>query len=257
MKPKFIFLIFLIINTSNVFAQDKDPLVTDRPDATESAVTVGDGTLQIETGFVFEQFESSSRNYTETNFHIATTLFRYGIGKDFELRLHGKMQSRIIESFDESKVYYGLNNVSVGMKYQFYESSNAGTNGAVLATVILPVGNFEFSSSSIEPALLVALSQDLSEHFSISTNFGGLYLNDDNEFLYLYSVALGIGITEKIGGFVELFGGIRNSTSPEHTLDGGFTYLVNNDIQFDLSAGTRIFFDDTSLFINSGVSIRF
>lgn len=257
MNTKFIILIFLIINTSNVFAQDNEPLVTDRPDATESAVTVGDGTLQVESGFVYEQFESSSRNYTETNFHIATTLFRYGIGEDFELRLHGKIQSRIIELFDKSKVYYGLNNVSIGMKYQFYESSNAGTNGAVLASVILPVGNFEFSSSSIDPALLVALSQDISEHFSISTNFGGIYQNDDNEFVYLYSLALGIGITEKIGGFIELFGGIRNSISPEHILDGGFTYLVNNDIQFDLSAGTRIFFEDTSWFINSGISIRF
>lgn len=257
MKTRFLVLIFLIINTSNLFSQDNEPLVTDRPDATESAVTVGDGTLQIETGFIFEQFESSSSNYTETNFHIATTLFRYGIGNDFELRLHGKMQTRKIESFDTSKVNYGLNNVSIGIKYHFYQSSDGGTSGAVLASFILPVGSSEFSSSSVEPTVLVALSKDLSKRFSISTNFGGIYLNDDNEFVYLYSLALGIGITEKIGGFVELFGGIKTSDSPEHILDGGFTYLVNNDIQFDLSAGTRIFFEDTSWFVNSGVSIRF
>ncbi len=198
MKTRFLVLIFLIVCSSNIFAQHKEPLVTDRPDATESAVTAGDGTLQIETGFIFEQFESISSNYTETNFHIATTLFRYGIGNDFELRLHGKIQTRKIESFNKSKVNYGLNNVSIGMKYHFYESSEGETKGAVLASFILPVGSSEFSSSSVEPAVLVALSEDLSELFSISTNFGGIYLNDDNEFVYLYSLALGIGITEKL-----------------------------------------------------------
>ncbi len=74
--------------------------------------------------------------------------------------------------------------------------------------------------------------------------------------LYIYSTALGFGITEKLGGFVELFGSFRNSISPEHFLDGGFTYLVSNDIQLDLSAGTRIFFEDTNWFVNGGLSIR-
>jgi len=250
-------LILLVTCAKVLFSQDSEPLVTDRPDATESAMTVGDGTLQIETGLIFEDYVSSSIDYTQQDYHIATTLFRYGIGTDFELRLHGKIQSRTIESFNNLKIYSGLANISIGMKYQFYQSADGETNGAVLATAILPVGSSEFSSSSIEPALLIALSEDLSELFSIGTNFGGIYLNDESELTYLYSLALGIGITEKIGGFVELFGGIKSSISPEHFLDGGFTYLVNNDIQFDLSAGTRIFFEDTNWFVNSGVSIRF
>ncbi len=257
MNTKFLILFFLITYTSNLFSQDKEPLVTDRPDATESSVTVGDGTLQIETGFIFEDYTSSSIDYTQQDFHIATTLFRYGIGTDFELRLHGKVQSRIIESYNNTEIYSGLNNVSVGMKYQFYGSTDGETNGAVLATAILPVGSSEFTSSSIEPALLIALSEDLSELFSIGTNFGGIYLSDESELVYLYSLALGIGISEKVGGFVELFGGIRSSISPENFLDGGFTYLVDSDIQFDISAGTRIFFEDTNWFVNSGVSIRF
>lgn len=82
MKTKFLILFFLITYTSNLFSQDSEPLVTDRPDATESSVTVGDGTLQIETGFIFEDYTSSSIDYTQQDFHIATTLFRYGIGTD-------------------------------------------------------------------------------------------------------------------------------------------------------------------------------
>ena len=82
MKTKFLILFFLIAYTSIIFSQDKEPLVTDRPDATESSVTVGDGTLQIETGFIFEDYTSSSIDYTQQDFHIATTLFRYGIGTD-------------------------------------------------------------------------------------------------------------------------------------------------------------------------------
>lgn len=246
-----------IIISSTLFSQENEALVTDRPDATESAMTVGNGTLQIETGFIFEEYRNSAGNYKQNDFHIATTLFRYGIGSDFEIRLHGKIQARTIETFDNSETYSGLNNVSVGMKYQFYESANKGTNGAVLASFILPVSSSEFKPSAVEPAILIALSKDISEHLSIGTNLGGIYLSDDTELMYLYSLAFGIGITEKIGGFVELFGGIKSSNSPEHILDGGFTYLINNDIQFDLSVGTRLFFEDTNWFVSSGVSIRF
>lgn len=78
-------LVIILVLSSFLFAQNDEPLVTDRPDATESAVTVGNGTFQIETGFVLEKYESSFGSISETNYNIASTLFRYGIGEDFEV----------------------------------------------------------------------------------------------------------------------------------------------------------------------------
>jgi hypothetical protein len=65
-------------------------LVTDRPDQTESSVTVPHKSLQIETGFVFERFIHD--DYTFDNYGIASTLFRYGLLKNMELRLASNYQ---------------------------------------------------------------------------------------------------------------------------------------------------------------------
>jgi len=91
MKIKHTFIVGLLLYSGAMFAQDdtknsksSQPLVTDRPDATEASSTVGKGILQIETGGLYESYEDNavqSENYT-----FNTTLVRYGILENLELR---------------------------------------------------------------------------------------------------------------------------------------------------------------------------
>ena len=67
-------------------AQDKAPeLITDRPDQTESSSVVPLKSLQIETGFVLENDETD--NTRQKSFAYNTTLLRYGLFDNMELRL--------------------------------------------------------------------------------------------------------------------------------------------------------------------------
>jgi hypothetical protein len=87
------------------------------------------------------------------------------------------------------------------------------------------------------------LSVDLSKRFSLSSNLNAAYFKDGdgrfNEFSA--SLSLGMGITERTGAFVEVFGflpsGNRDSTK---YLNGGFTYLMNDDLQLDERVGLGI-----------------
>ena len=65
-----------------ILAQTSPPdLVTDRPDQTESSITVPFKSLQIETGFIKE------KQGENTNLAYNTTLLRYGLLENLELRL--------------------------------------------------------------------------------------------------------------------------------------------------------------------------
>ena len=82
---KIYLLIFLLI-TIAAGAQNEIPkLITDRPDQTESSAVVPLLSWQIETGFVLENFENSF--LMQQSYAYNTTLLRYGLLKNFELRL--------------------------------------------------------------------------------------------------------------------------------------------------------------------------
>jgi hypothetical protein len=79
---KFIFIALLISISAKGIAQEQDqrlsnPLVTDRPDATEASSTVGKGVLQLETGGLYETFEAN--NVKQESYTYNTMLIRYGL----------------------------------------------------------------------------------------------------------------------------------------------------------------------------------
>jgi hypothetical protein len=59
----------------------KEPLVTDRPDFTESSSSVGSGVLQLESGITFLDLQSGTEVTT-----VGEILARWGVAEKFELR---------------------------------------------------------------------------------------------------------------------------------------------------------------------------
>lgn len=79
-------LIFFLINLLFIPEIYSQKLVTDRPDQTESAVTVPLNSLQIETGFLYEGVKETESVFD--NYSIGA-LLRYGILDNIELRFGG------------------------------------------------------------------------------------------------------------------------------------------------------------------------
>jgi hypothetical protein len=66
-------------------------------------------------------------------------------------------------------------------------------------------------------------------------------------------------LAERTRSFVEYFGLYYDGLAgdgPEHYLDGGFTYLVNNDLQLDLRAGKGLSDAADDFFTGVGLSVR-
>jgi hypothetical protein len=117
---KIIIIEIILILSFNLYAQfESDHLVTDRPDQTESSSVVPKGSLQIETGLVFENdnFKIGNKTEIKTNsLNLATTLVRYGIYKYFELRLGGQYTIEKTEIIKNTTELSGINGLDLGTK---------------------------------------------------------------------------------------------------------------------------------------------
>jgi hypothetical protein len=246
-------MIFYAFNTSA--QMHEHPLITDRPDQTESPNAVRLGSIQFESGFVYTSF--IQKHLESDMFTLASSLIRYGLFKNFELRIGFEyLTSRIKENNIESSVY-GFGPLHLGGKYHFMHAGEVPVDAGVLFGFTLPIGERYFRPKNIEPELIISIAHYLSDIFSLATNLGTVWNSYEKELIGLYTLVFGISLTEKIGIFTEVFGNYSSGNSTSNSITGGITYLLSNNLQLDSSAGFEHTNYDRHFFINTGISVRF
>lgn len=216
-----------------------EPLVTDRPDFTESAETVGPGRFQFEGGYTFTQRDE------DTEHSLPELLVRIGLLEQLELRLAlNYLAADLVESNAQ-----GLEDLSLGAKIKLVEGSAdfdlVRPHIALVVQTTLPTGSSGFGADHPRPQVILALGWDLSERFSLGSNLDYAYLSEDGGQFHQFSgsLVLGYKLTEKWGTYIEYFGFEPASQNHpnENFFDGGFTYLVNDNLQLDARAGVGAF----------------
>lgn len=252
--------ILLLATASITFAQENNEtlgaLVTDRPDATEASSTVGKGVLQFETGGLYESFEANS--VKSENYTFNTMLIRYGLLDNLELRLGWDFVEGItkVNGNKLDNVISGLSPLLLGMKIDISEENGAMPEIALIGHVF-PIFS---ASADYRPEFTgvdfrLSLSHTLSKKSSLGYNIGAQWGDDSAEASAIYTLAYGYSISEKIGAYAELYGDFPEDNSANHYWDAGFTYLANNDLQFDIYFGTSIT-EGQDLLVGLGLSYR-
>ena len=254
---KTLLTILFIMNAFFIKAQDTIPeMVTDRPDQTESSSVVPFKYLQIETGFVFEG--NNSNTLKERSFNFNTTLLRYGLLKRMELRLglaYLSVQDNV--NTDSVKTSKGLAPLYLGFKIPVTEENGLVPEIAFLGGLILPFAAAEeFKAPHAAPVMRFVFSHTLNEKLSLGYNLGAEWYGETAIPNYYYSLTLGYSITPKIGTFIESFGLIPEDGNSSHLLDAGFTFLVLDNLQPDISGGFGLNEPATDGFISFGLSYR-
>lgn len=226
------------------FTQDTpslEPLVTDRPDATEASSTVGKGVLQFETGVQYEAFEQNSIKSEDYTYN--TMLIRYGILENLEMRVGWDFVEGItkVNGNKLDNVTSGFSPLLLGMKLDIAEE-NGGMPEIALIGHIFPVfsASADFRPEYTGIDFRFSLSHTLSERSSLGYNIGAQWGNDSPEAAAIYTLAYGYSVSEKFGVYAEVYGDLPEDSSANHYWDAGCTYLVNNDLQLDAYVGTSI-----------------
>jgi len=253
-----IFLVFKIIFPFTFYAQSNEPIITDRPDITESAITVPINSLQVETGFVLQHSNEflNDANANLESFSIAGTLLRYGLTSSIELRAATEYLHQRFSLPSTNIKHEGINSLLLGSKIQLFRDEISFPDAALFLHLNLPVGNENFISDKIEPEVIIALSHPLNERFSISSNLGGNYTSKE-QLYYLYTLSFGISLSDKFGTFLEIFGEAAPEIAASNNLDAGITYLIQSNFQIDTSAGINFNDPGYNWFLNAGAAFRF
>ncbi len=226
------------------------PLITDRPDFTEASVTVGRGITQIELGYTY--IDSGDNDLHS----LGEVLLRYGILADWlELRL-GFLP--IVENGKS-----GFSDLYLGFKIALTPQQGLLPEMAIIAQSFAPTGSQNFRSNDWQPGLNWIYAWQINHFISTagSTQINRRFDNVANNFSELaQSWTVSFSLTEKVGFYSEWFALIPLSDSDsqnQHYLNGGFTYLINKNLQADIRAGWGLNENAQNFFAGAGLSIRF
>jgi len=238
--------VFLLFIASAAHAQTPQPdlINPDRPGIADGSAVVGRGIFQLEAGL--------ERDHDAAARSLATPLLlRYGINKDFELRLEG---NGYIHADDGS----GFAPLSIGAKYHFRDAPSLG----IIARLFPPSGSGAQRSHTTAGDVRLAADINLGTKWSLNPNIG-VTSQDDGAGRFtagLAALTLQYNISDRANVFVD-----GASESPEErgggtslVVDAGTAWIVGSNTQFDISAGWRARGSKPpNVFLAAGISRRF
>ena len=212
---KIVLLILLISSIIN------GQIITDRPDQTEASIVLPKNILQIESGFSVDQTNTFNN------------LFRFGLSESVEIRLNTNyifMDSK--EGVNIPSPKFG--DIELGTKIQLFSSEKHTTTVAFLSHISIPTASKYYTNDGWGTLNRILISHDLSQTLSIGYNLGyNKVYGAPGTFIYTLALAKSIGFW---GVYAELFGENSKKESP-NSYDLGLTYLIKENIQFDVSLG--------------------
>lgn len=127
----------------------------------------------------------------------------------------------------------------------------------------VPTGSAALTADRVLPGGNILYGWDINDDFSIA---GGTQYNraiDEIRSAYnewAQSATAGMSLTDKVGAYTEWFAFFPSGNtvaSSEHYIDGGLTYLFNDDVQCDVRIGKGLNEASDDYFAGARISRRY
>ncbi|MCS1410889.1 MAG: hypothetical protein M2R45_04084 [Verrucomicrobia subdivision 3 bacterium] len=234
-------------------------LKTDRPDATESPVTVDKGHFQLESSF----FSFSRDDFGETrteSWGVGESNIKYGLTDymDFQVVFTPYVRETVrTEGVKTSKEDFS--DITIRLKYNLWGNDGGPTAFGLMPVVKIPTDT-DVSNGEWEGGLAIPFSWRVGEKwgFGSQVQVGRVFDEDsgDMEFEVSHTAVLGFDLFERVGVYVEYIG-VAGGHHYFPFFSGGMTYGLSDMIQLD--AGTLVGLSDQAEDITAftGISWRF
>jgi len=251
-------MIFAIPGHPTLWAQQVPPIVGERPGYGESTLTVPPGFVQVEMGYTFFRQDPLDQQT------IGELLIRFPLTDRIELRLLGN--SYLVQKTNRGNPVEGMEDAGVGVKFQLSRSTGSRFDLMHPQTVLIvgttiPTGNRAFRAGKPQPSVKFGIEYPLNDRFSVNAFFNGDWSVDGDRYTTQWSSSFSVGanLTETLSSFVEVYGIFPMAEGLEQTgfVDGGVTYLFNDNLAWDVHAGWQVLGEGNGFFIGSGLIARF
>jgi len=236
------------------------PLAADRPDSTESPITVDAGAFQLEASFAEIGLDREDGS-TSTSLSIAPTNFKIGLTHNIDLQLLFNPWERIDQSGSNPRS--GVGNFGIRAKFNLWGNDGGSTALALLPYVVFPTGDHETSGSAYQFGIVVPFAVELADGWSLGTQAQIVFVIEDgakDTSSIAHTIVLGRTIAGPLAGYIEYIAEytIQGKNEYQPTLSGGLTHALDPNTQLDLGLLVGLDNGDTQdLRLFAGITARF
>jgi hypothetical protein len=155
------------------------------------------------------------------NYPLPTALFRFGLTKNLELRLSEQFAGASDKYSSETR--FGLSDLEIGTKIQILKNDYSNAEIAFITHLLIPSGSGVISNDNFGKINKIAISHGFNNFMDLGYNIGYNYFGVSRGDL-TYSVVFRIGLSDKIGFYLETFGEYIEFESWISNFDTGITY---------------------------------
>ena len=248
-------------------AHAQQALVADRPDFTEGTGTVGVGVFHFQLGYTFGV---DDENGATTRAHsYGEPLLRAGVLDDrIEFRVGAGAGTLSTESRAGTATESGLEDLYLGVKMALTDQRGMFPATAILPQVTLATGGDALSAGRSLRGVNFLYSWDFTERVSLagSTQVNGAVGDQNQDYLeWAQSLSCGVAIGGRGGLFGEWYALLPSGLDvpvghagkrTEHYLNSGFTWLANDDLQWDIRVGFGLNDAAQDMYVGAGLEFR-
>lgn len=239
-------------------------LTTDRPDQTESAITVDAGHVQVEMDFFNYTYDRHSTDGVKTEtWNIAPINVRIGLLNHLDLHviLDNYVDTRTKEGRDTIRAS-GFGDITLRMKYNFWGNEGGPTSFGIIPFVKLPLSASNIRNGRTEGGVILPFSVELPWGWSAGMMTEADFVSDDHggyETEWVNSISFSRDLTKNLGMYLEFFSVV--GTAPgfqwQGQVDAGLTYAISDNIQLDCGCNFGVTKSAPDFQPFAGISIRF
>lgn len=222
---------------------------TDRPTQSFSPFVMPKGKVQAELGFLSERPNANLDTYNVT---YLNALLRVGVLEWMELRI----TENYLGLRSDSESVNGISPTTIGAKFHFMDEDGARPQMGLLAGVTLANGQKIFKANETVQDIRILFQNSLSDKVSIAYNIG-TYRSSSTNAVGLYTLTFGFSMSDKLSLFIEPYGFFADGLPADHRMNGGGTFLLNDNFQIDLSGGVGLSESSPDYFLSTGLAFIF
>ena len=246
MKSLVALILWALILPLSAMAQET--IETDRPTEAQTPKVVAKGELQIELGLKKVQQNRDSWSVQHPN-----ALFRYGLANWLELRLESNLET---QKFGPSGAS-GLKPIEAGFKLKGYQTADTTFVLSLYSLIGFPrLASADHRNNRYFYRFRFLLENKITDKVSLNYNIGRDWDDQQMDHKWIYAVAPQLALSERWELFGELYGRFEQGYEPEHYVDGGAAYSVNNNLKADLNLGKGLTKASSDYFITAGLSFK-
>jgi Putative MetA-pathway of phenol degradation len=241
-------------------AASAEPFTSDRPGVSNPPGVIAAGAIQFEGGLAFER-ETHASDPTTNSLTVPEGLLRVGVLSWLEVR--ASADGFVLEARDGDDVHSSGSDFSLGSRARLFDQKGALPATALEFDLSIPTGSGAVTSDGVDPSGLLLFEWIWSERFTLDANLGlgsmSLGEQDSRRALWVApSLSLGASLGKRTGVFVEYYAVlIDREIDDEHSFDGGFSWLIGDNLQLDISAGAGLNHAAPDFFVSAGAAWRF